>query len=72
MPHTLLPIAREAQYLARNAGAGESVLFQKVAAVSMFTVAVASGILQAAGDDGAQVVELRLARRLVADVLISQ
>lgn len=43
-PHTLLPIAREAQHMARNAGAGEGVLFQKVAAVTMCIVGVASGM----------------------------
>lgn len=44
LPHTLLPIAREAQHMARNAGAGESVLFQKVAAVAVCIVAVSSGM----------------------------
>ncbi|HVX16329.1 MAG TPA: hypothetical protein VHC22_34400 [Pirellulales bacterium] len=42
-PHTLSSIAREANHLARNAGAGDSVVFQKIATVSMCVLAVASG-----------------------------
>jgi quinolinate synthase len=39
-----LYLAREVQHLARNAGAGDSLVFQKVAAISMCIVAVASGM----------------------------
>jgi len=43
-PNSLFPIARGAQHLARSTGARDSLLFQKVAAVAMCMVAVASGM----------------------------